>query len=166
MPRRLIPALLAASLLGTQPLAAQFETPVNKKLCALVQPADLTQLLQTPQPAAGRGMGNQCQWMSVLTVNGQTKRIVLSITTVEPNKGETPEQAYTRLHAKDMAARKAIDTQDETGIGDQAYSWFQDGLQAHFVVYTKGQLLRFWTMSTSDRDALRAVVKKAVAAYT
>jgi hypothetical protein len=158
--------MTALALSGARPLAAQFATPTSKKLCALLQPADLTVLLKTPTPAPGQEFGNQCRWSSTSNVNGKVSTITFAIRLAPPSSGETSEQAFTRQRTGHMRDARVIHTRDESGMGDQAYSWYQDPIQAYFFVLTKGQLLTFWVTGSGDVDALRPVVKKALAAYT
>lgn len=158
-------AVIVASA-PSRPLAAQMSTPTSKKLCALLQPADLAVLLKTPHPEPGTEFGNQCHWGWTATVNGKFTSMMFQVRLAPPDKGETSEQSFTRQRDKAMHDVRVIHTRDESGIGDRAYSFYQDPIQACFFVYTKGQLLTFWVNGSGDVDALRPVVIKAVSAYT
>jgi hypothetical protein len=193
---RLIPVLMATLLVASRPLAGQEGSETSKKLCALLRPADLTALFTTSDISPGWGAGNRCTWGAQSVKHGNIRPLAsggvyliggvgyymkLDITLTEPKKGETAEQSFVHLRQNAMAGGRH--PTDETGIGDRAYSYTVTPVnagaidhagpirpypepRASFLVYTKGRILSFNAYGTSDRDALRTVVKTAVAAYS
>jgi hypothetical protein len=154
--------MILAALLSASPAGAQFETETSKKLCGLVQPADLMVLLKASKPPTLTPRMYTCMCMA--PEKGKPPAY-LSISLVQAEKGESPEQAFTRMRAHAMKDARVLHTRDESGIGDHAFAYFQEGVQGLFVVFTKGQGIIFMSSPYSDLDTLRPIVKKAVAAY-
>lgn len=129
--------------------------------CALLKSADVAPLVGGAPSSKPSSTGQGCSWSGA---KPKHKVVVLTY----KNQGVPPEMAY-------MGARRSAEAggeaklSDETGIGDKAFSG-QVSFGALFVVLKKGRVLQlqYWTGSrgtSQDVDALRPVVRKAVAAF-
>ena len=144
--------LLTALVVAPRPLSAQADG------CALVKAADVAVLLGGT-PAATPGAG--CVWK----LPGSNRKLMV----ITYKNARVPgEMAYTgaRKGAERDADSKVI---DENGIGDKAFS-ITPSFGAAFVMLKGGRMLQlqFWTGAqgtAKDRDALRVVARKAIAAF-
>ena len=146
---------LVVMMLHPEPLPAETDA------CALLTAADVAPLLGGTPTHTGTPQGQTCTWTGT---NAGHKLLLLAY----KNSRIPGEAAY-------MGARQNAGTdenakvKDETGIGDKAFSG-RMSFGAIFMVLKKGRLLQlqYWTGSqgtSQDVDALRPVVKKAVAAF-
>lgn len=147
--------LLAALVCRAQPLRAQAGA------CALVKAADVAVLLGGTSTPTATPQGQGCVWKGA---DPQRKLAVLSYR----NVGVSGEMAFTG--ARNAAGREPESkVTDENGIGDKAFS-ITPSFGAAFVMVKGGRMLQlqFWTGArgtAKDRDALRVVARKAVAAF-
>lgn len=152
-------ALSTACILGTgigatRPLSAQTDA------CALIKAVDAASLLGGTATATPAPKGTTCTWK---VADPQRKLIVLTYSSRTPG-----EMAYAgaRRGAEGDAAAKIT---DESGLGDKAFST-TPAFGAAFIMLKHGRLLQlqYWTgtrRTGKERDDLRAVARKAIAAF-
>jgi hypothetical protein len=149
----LVAALLLAAIgLRGRPLSAQ----ANK--CGFVKAADVAVLLGgslAPTPPGGT-----CAWKSA---DAKRKLLVLTYSKQIPG-----EMAYAGAR-KNAAGDGETKVLDEAGIGDKAFS-ITASFGASFIMLKGGRMLQlqFWTGAKGtekDRDALRVLARKAIAAF-
>ena len=146
--------LLAALIICAQPIAAQVDA------CALVKASDVEVLLggaSTPTPAP---KGTTCAWK---TADPKRKLAVLTYSNRAP--GEMVFGGARKGAEADAESKIA----DESGIGDKAFS-ITPSFGAVFVMMKGGRVLQLQLVTgnrgtAADRDALRVVARKAVAAF-
>ena len=152
------PTLLAAGLLlcvlslRDRPLLAQADK------CGFVKAADVAALLGGP--VVPTKPGNSCAWK----LTGSNRRLLVL---VYSNQIPGP-MAFSG--ARQQAGTEGGDkVKDEAGIGDKAFS-ITASFGAAFIMLKQGRMLQtqFWTGAEGtekDRDLLRIMVRKAVAAF-
>ena len=151
--------LLAAVLLGSmavtvKPIAAQSDA------CAVVKPADAAALLggvATPNPSP---KGGSCTWKAA-----DPKR---SLGVLVYSKDMPGEMMYTGARGN-AGKENGSSLTDEGGIGDKAFS-IKASFGASIIMLKGGRLmqLQYFTGGAgtdADRDVLRALAKKAIAAF-
>ena len=129
--------------------------------CALLTAADVAPLLGGTPTHTSTPQGQACTWTGTKAAH---RLLVLAI----KSRGVPGEAAYMGAR-KNAGVDEDSKVSDETGIGDRAFSG-QMSFGAVFIVLKKGRLLQlqYWTGgqgTSQDVDALRPVVKKAVAAF-
>jgi hypothetical protein len=151
---RVLAGLLFTTLVGgARHVAAQGGA------CALVKAPDVAALLGGTSAPTGTPQGQGCAWKGADPQRG------LAILMY----GNVPG-AMAFAGARNGAARDAeSQTADESGIGDKAFS-ITPSFGAAFILLKGGRMLQlqFWTGTrgtAKDRDALRVVARKAVAAF-
>jgi hypothetical protein len=148
--------VLVVLMVHTGPLSAQTDS------CGLLRADDVAPLLGgTPTHTAGP-RGETCTWIGA---NAGHKLIVLTYN----NRLGVPGEAAFMGARNSAQAMDDAKMSDETGIGDRAFSG-EVSFGAIFVVLKQGRMLQlqYWTGSqgtSQDVAALRAVAKKAVAAF-
>ena len=145
---------LAVGLLAPGPLPAQTNA------CALLKAADVAPLLGGTPTSTTTPEKMACTWTGSMAKH---KLLILTYKNIVPG------------NVMFMGARQGAQGQegakvsDEAGIGDQAFS-VQESFGVVFMVLKQGRVLQlqYWTGgqgTSQDVAALRAVVKKAVAAF-
>lgn len=145
----------AALMVHPKPLPAQADA------CALLKADDVASLLGGTPTHTATPEGQACTWIGA---NAGHKLIVLTY----KNRGVPGDAAFMGAR-KSAQADEDARVNDETGIGDRAFSG-QVSFGTVFVVLKQGRLLQlqYWTGSqgtSEDVAALRPVVQKAVAAF-
>jgi hypothetical protein len=132
-------------------------------ICNLLAPTDVAALLGTAQAGKPGASGATCVWGDMGAVGGKTGLMIQA-----PALDASAEAAFKAN--RDRAFKNTpAQTQDEPGIGDQAFSQLTS-YGAQINVLKKGRVLQL-QYSTSkrgtdtDRAALRGVAKKAVAPF-
>jgi hypothetical protein len=142
-------------MLSAQPLPAQTDA------CALLKAGDVAPLLGGTPTHKASPQGQVCTWIGA---EAGRKLIILTY----KNRGVPGEAAFMGARKGAQAGENAK-VNDESGIGDQAFS-AQVSFGVVFVVLKQGRLLQvqYWTGgqgTSQDVAALRPVVQKAVAAF-
>lgn len=157
-----VPALRIA--LGIMALiAASYSTAAEVSLCNLLAPADVAPLLGAAQSGTLGASGLTCIWGDMSGVGGKRGLMIQA----PPVHGRAAD-AFTAIHDKDSRNYPA-QTKDEPGIGDRAFSALKN-YGVMFMVLTRDRVLQLqYSISKPGTDAdlvaLRAVAKKAVAAF-
>lgn len=145
---------LAAWLLAPGPLPAG-------NACGLLKAADVAPLLGGAPANKTTPEGLTCTW------TGSTAKHKLLVLTYKDIG--VPGGIMFMGARKGAAADENAKVNDETGIGDQAFS-VQESFGVVFIVLKQGRMLQlqYWTGgqgTNQDVTALRPVVKKAAAAF-
>jgi hypothetical protein len=146
--------LLAALVVRAEPLVAQV------KACELVKAADVAALLGGTPVATPAPKGTSCVWK---IADPNRKLAVLSYSNRVPG-----EMMYSGAHGS-AAEEPESKLTEESGLGEKAFS-ITPSFGAAFIILKGGRMLQlqFYTGAQGtqkDRDALRVVVRKAVAAF-
>jgi hypothetical protein len=145
---------LAVWMLAPRPLQAKTDA------CALLKAADVAPLLGGTPTNTSTPEGMTCTWTGS---SAKHKLILLTY------KEMVPGNVMFMGARQGAGAGGTAKVSDETGIGDKAFS-VQESFGAVFMVLKQGRVLQlqYWTGgqgTSQDVAALRAVVKKAVAAF-
>ena len=139
-------------LCSAQPLLAASEG------CGLLNPADLTALLGGT-PIAKPNTGG-CTW----TVPGTSRKL---IATRLKATGKTARMEFAA--SRNGAAKVGRTVTDVAGLGDKAFASLEPyGVALMMLKKDRVLQLQYWTGAAGtakDRDALRPIAKKAVAAF-
>lgn len=146
--------VFAILLLNSAPLAAETDA------CALLKAADVAPLLGGTPTNTTTPERMTCTWTGS---NAKHKLLILTY------KDRVPGDVLFMGARQGAQAQEGVKVSDETGIGDRAFS-AQESFGAVFMVLKHGRVLQlqYWTGgrgTSQDVAALRAVVKKAVAAF-
>ena len=148
----LVGCILGAGALGPQPLGVQTDP------CALLKAVDVSALFgaaATPNPS-----GRSCNWKAA---SGQRSLGVLVYSAEVPG-----EMMYTGARGK--AGKQPGETVvDESGLGDKAFSGTAS-FGASFIMLKHGRVVQRQYLTRApgtpkDRDELRVVARKAIAAF-
>lgn len=144
--------VLGAVALDPQPLAAQTDP------CALLKAADVSALFGAA--ATPKATGRACNWKAA---SGKRSLGVLLYSAEVPG-----EMMYTgaRGNVGKQPGDKVI---DESGLGDKAFS-VTASFGASFIVLKHGRVVQLQYLTGApgtpkDRDDLRVVARKAIAAF-
>ena len=145
---------MAALLSGAQSTAAQ----VNA--CSLVKAAEVAALLGGPVTCSPSPKGTSSVWKGT---DPQRKLVILTYSDRVP--GEMLYMGARTNAMKETGTKFA----DETGLGDKAFS-ITPSFGAAFVMLKGGRVLQLQFLvgapgAAKDRDALRAIARRAIAAF-
>lgn len=153
--------LIGVSSLATQGLKGAAPTAAPQATaCSLVKAADVAMLLGGPATCSPAPKGTSSVWQGA---DPHRKLAILTYSSQTPG-----EMAYRGAHQGAMNDPKAM-LVDESGLGDKAFS-ITPAFGAAFVMLKGGRVLQlqFWTGAQGtpkDREALRTVARKAIAAF-